>query len=161
MSAELQEGADLPRLGIDREGEWFTEEGEITHAGIVATLRQQLREEEGRYFVQIGPQRFPVEVEDTPFTVVRVEPQRGEMSLLLNDGSSELLNPFTLKLAEGDVPYCKVKGGRFEARLTRAAAHQLARSIEYDEASNRAVLVLGGARYVLASRSGSRGAPAQ
>ena len=102
-----------------------------------------------------------MEVEDTPFTVVRVEPQRGEMSLLLNDGSSELLNPFTLKLAEGDVPYCKVKGGRFEARLTRAAAHQLARSIEYDEASNRAVLVLGGARYVLASRSGSRGAPAQ
>jgi hypothetical protein len=163
MSPEVS----LPRFRIDRDGDWFSEEGEITHAGIVANLRENLRREGGSYFIQVGPRRLPVEVEDAPFTVVRVEVDAEGGSVLLNDGSRERLAPFTLSLTEDGVPYCTVKGGGFEARLTRAAAHQLARLVEYDEVSNQAFLVLAGARYPLVpgrksdTYSGDAGAPSQ
>ncbi len=140
----------LPQLKIDRDGDWFNEGMEITHAGILANLRGNLRQDAQGYYVQAGPVRIPVEVEDTPFTVVRVEAKGDGLGLTLNDGSQEPLDPATLRLAPGGVPYCRVKAGQFEARLTRAAAWQLAQFIQYDEASNSATLVLGGARYPLA-----------
>jgi len=140
----------LPQLRIDRDGGWFNEGTEITHTGILAELRRNLERDAQGYYVQAGPVRIPVEVEDTPFTVVRVEPARGHGLLLtLNDGTQELLDPTTVCLARGEVPYCRVKAGGFEARLTRAATWQLAQFIQYDEASNSATLVLAGARYPL------------
>ena len=39
----------------------------------------------------------------------------------------------TLRLGRGDVPYCAVKDGAFEARLSRAAAYQLLALADYDE----------------------------
>jgi hypothetical protein len=125
VNSELSPGVSLPRFRIDKEGEWFSEDGEITHPGIVANLRENLKEEDGRYFVQAGRWRLPVEVEDTPFTAVRVETDAEGLTVLLNDGSRERLDTSTLRFAEGGVPYCRVKAGRFEARLARAAAHQL------------------------------------
>ncbi|MBI4611782.1 MAG: DUF1285 domain-containing protein [Candidatus Rokubacteria bacterium] len=139
----------LPQLKIDRDGEWLNEGTEITHAGIVANLRGNLRRDAQGYYVQAGPVRIPVDVEDTPFTVVRVEAEENGIRLTLNDGSQEPLDPRTLRLALGEVPYCRVKGNQFEARLTRAAAWQLARFIQYDEGANQATLVLAGARYPL------------
>ncbi len=140
----------LPQLRIDRDVGWFNEGTEITHAGILADLRRNLRRDAQGYYVQAGPVRIPLEVEDTPFTVVRVEAAGGHGLLLtLNDGTQELLDPTTVRLARGEVPYCRAKAGQFEARLSRAAAWQLARFIQYDEASNSATLVLAGARYPL------------
>ncbi|MFQ5829359.1 MAG: DUF2946 family protein [Candidatus Methylomirabilia bacterium] len=139
----------LPKLRIDPDGEWFTEGEEITHAGILAYLRGNLRHDGEGYFVQAGPVRVPVEVEDTPFAVVRVESEGNALRLTVNDQSQELLDPATLRLAPGGVPYCRIKVGQFEARFTRAAAHQLGQFIHYDEGSNRATLTLGGARYQL------------
>ncbi len=133
MSSDLPPGVSLPRFRIGRDGDWFSEDGAITHEGIVAHLRENLKEEDGRYFVQAGRWRLPVEVEDTPFTVVRVEAGAEGTSVLLNDGSRERLDPSTLRFAEGEVPYCRVKGGRFPARLARAAAHQLLNLIARDE----------------------------
>ena len=139
----------LPNLKIDSDGDWLNEGVEITHAGILANLRRNLRRDSEGYYVQAGPVKIPVEVEDTPVTVVRVEAEGDSLRLTLNDGSQELLDPLTLRLGPGEVPYCRVKDGQFEARLTRAAAWQLARFIHYDEASNSATLVLGGACYPL------------
>jgi hypothetical protein len=167
VSSELSPGVSLPRFRIDRDGDWFSEDGAITHEGIVANLRENLKEEDGRYFVQAGRWRLPVEVEDTPFTAVRVETDAEGAIVLLNDGSRERLDPTALRFTEGGVPYCRVKGGRFEARLTRAAAYQLGQLLEYDEASHQATLVLAGARYPLVPGrksdpySGDAGAPSQ
>ncbi len=98
-----------------------------------------------------------MEVEDTPFTVVRVEPAGGHGLLLtLNDGTQELLDPTTVRLARDEVPYCGAKAAQFEARLTRPAAWQLAQFIQYDEGSNSATLVLAGASYPLSLGEGSR-----
>ena len=145
----------LPHLRIDVNGDWLNDGVPITHAGILANLRQNLRHDAQGYYVQAGPARVPVEVEDAPFTVVRVEAERGDrLRLILNDETEEPLDPATLRLGPGSIPYCRVKNGEFEARLSRAAAWQLAQFVKYDEASDTATLVLGRASYPLNPREG-------
>ncbi|MFQ5521523.1 MAG: hypothetical protein ACE5FK_09005, partial [Candidatus Methylomirabilia bacterium] len=94
----------LPNLKIDRDGEWYTDGMEITHAGVLANLRENLKQDAEGYFIQVGPVRIPVEVEDTPVTVIRVEHAGDRLRLTLNDGSDELLDPATLRYGPGGVP---------------------------------------------------------
>jgi len=60
-----------------------------------------------------------------PFVVIRFERGAGGFIASLNDGAQEHVEPATLRIGPGDVPYCAVKGGTFEARFSRAAAFQL------------------------------------
>ncbi len=139
----------LPRLRIDRDGEWFHEGEEVCHEGILASLRQGLQVDAAGHFLQIGTVRVPVEVEDAPFAVVRFEAEGDGFALWLSDGSREALEPGSLRLREGDVPYCRVKGGRFEARFSRAAAWHLLQRVEVQPGSGPTGLLVGGVRYVL------------
>jgi hypothetical protein len=149
MSAPDPSRWTLPRLAINEDGEWLHEGLEITHPGIVASLQGSLRRDASGYFLQAGPIRVPVEVADAPFVVVRVEARGDDLRVLLNDGSDEALDPATLRLSRAEVPYCRVKGGRFEARLSRAAAWELGKRLEYDEATDLAVLHWGGITHPL------------
>ena len=144
MSAPDPSKWTLPRLTVDREGEWFHEGQEITHPGILASLMRSLRRDGTGYFIQAGPVRIPVEVADAPFVVVRVETAGPALGLTINDGTQETLDPSTLRLTAAGIPYCRIKGGQFEARLSRAAAYQLGQLIEYDEGTGAAVLRVGG-----------------
>ena len=137
----------LPRLRIDRDGVWYHDEAEVTHAGIVASLRDNLQVDEGGHFLQIGPARVPVEVEDAPFVVERVENEGEGLVATLNDLSREPLALPTLRLDERGIPRCRVKSGRFAARLSRAATYQLLQHAQPDEGAGHPVLVLGGRRY--------------
>ena len=139
----------LPRLRIDRDGGWFHEGEEVCHEGILASLRQGLQVDAAGHFLQIGPVRVPVEVEDAPFTVVRFEAEGEGFALWLSDGSREALEPGSLRLREGDVPYCRVKGGRFEARFSRAAAWQLLQRVDVQPGGGPPTLAVGGRGYAL------------
>ena len=139
----------LPRLRIDRDGDWLHEDEAVTHEGILANLRDNLRVDAEGHYLQIGPVRVAVEVEDAPFAILRVEREGEGLVLTVNDLSREPLAPSTLRFGAGGVPYCRVKDGRFEARLSRAATYQLLLHVEYDEAAGTAALVLGPARYEL------------
>jgi hypothetical protein len=139
----------LPRLRIDRDGEWFHEGEEICHEGILGSLRQGLQVDAAGHFLQIGPVRVPVEVEDAPFAVVRFEAEGNGFALWLNDGSREALEPGSLRLREGDVPYCRVKGGRFDARFSRAAAWQLLQRVKEQPGGGPPTLAVGGRGYAL------------
>lgn len=139
----------LPRLRIDRDGGWFHEGEEVTHEGILANLREGLEVDSAGHYLQIGPVRVPVEVEDAPVVVVRFEADGEGWALWLSDGSREALDPATLVLRHGDVPYCRVKGGRFEARFSRAAAWQLFQQVETQPGGEGATLASGGRRYRL------------
>ena len=142
----------LPDLRIDREGDWYDEDVQVTHAGILANLRSNLKKDADGYFIQTRV-RIPVKVDDMPWVVTRIE-RRGEMlHAILNDGSDQWVDPATVRLGPGDVPYCAVKGGAFEARFSRAATFQLLALAEYDEASGRGALRLGGREYPLARAS--------
>jgi hypothetical protein len=138
----------LPRLRVDRDGDWYDDGVQITHAGILANLRSSLRRDATGYFIQTRV-RIPVEVEDVPWVIVRLESRRGELRGQVNDGTEEAIDPASIRLDPAHVPYCAVKGGAFEARFDRAAAYQLLALADYDEATERGTLRVGGRAYAL------------
>jgi hypothetical protein len=138
----------LPRLRIDVDGDWFDDDVAITHAGILANLRSLLKRDAEGYFIQTRV-RIPVEVGDVPFVVTRIE-RRGEtLHAFLSDGTEADVDPATLRVGPDDVPYCAVRDGAFEARLSRAAAFQLLALADYDEGTGRGARRLGGRDYPL------------
>jgi hypothetical protein len=114
----------LPKLRIDVDGDWFDDDVQITHPGILANLRGNLRKDADGHFIQTRV-RIPVTVADAPFVVTRVERRGDTLHLWLNDGSEEDVAATAVRIGAADVPYTPVKGGAFQARLTRAAAYQL------------------------------------
>lgn len=137
----------LPRLRIDRAGAWFHDDAEVTHAGILANLRDNLQVDDRGHYLQIGSVRVAVEVEDAPFVVERVEVEGTGLAATLNDMSRERLALDTLRVDERGIPRCRAKHGRFDARLSRAATYQLLQHAEYPEGGGPAALVVGGRRY--------------
>jgi uncharacterized protein len=138
----------LPALRVDVDGEWWDDDVQITHPGVLANLRGNLRRDAEGYFIQTRV-RIPVKVVDAPFVVTRLE-RRGEtLHAWINDGAEQDLDPTTLRLGAADVPYAGVKDGAFEARLSRAAAYQLLSLADYDERSGRGALRLGGREFPL------------
>ena len=138
----------LPRLRIDVDGAWYDDDVEITHAGILANLRSTLKRDAQGYFIQTRV-RIPVEIEDVPFVVSRIERRGNTLHAFLNDSTETDIDPATLRVGRDDVPYCAVKNGTFEARLSRAAAFQMLALAEYDETTGRGALRLGGREYPL------------
>jgi hypothetical protein len=137
----------LPKLRIDRDGNWFHDETEVTHPGIIANLRDNLQVDERGHYLQIGPARVPVEVEDAPYVVERVEALGDGLTATLNDLTREPVALDTLRVDERGIPRCRVKEGRFDARLSRAATYQLLQHVQPDEGTGRSSLVLGRRRH--------------
>lgn len=138
----------LPKLRVDVDGDWYDDDVQVTHAGILDNLRADLKRDGRGYFIQTRV-RIPVEVADAPFVVARFERRGDELLAHLNDGTREVVDPATLRVGAGNVPYCAVKGGGFEARFSRAAAHQLWALAEHDERAGESVLRHGGRDYPL------------
>ena len=137
----------LPRLRVDENGDWYDDGVQVTHEGVLANLRSNLRHDADGYFIQTRV-RIPVEVADVPWVVVRVE-RRGEtLHGFVNDGTEERIDPATLRIGDSDVPYCAVKGGAFRARLSRAATFQLLALAERD-AAGAEILRVGERMYSL------------
>jgi hypothetical protein len=90
-----------------------------------------------------------VEVDDAPWVITRIERRDGALRAQVNDGSEEVIDVTTIRLGPGHVPYAAVKAGAFEARFTRAAAFQLLALADYDEASERGTLRVGGRQHAL------------
>src|SRR5262245_56028597 len=145
----------LPRLRIDRDGDWYDDDVQITHPGLLANLRANLRRDAGGYFIQTRV-RVPVEVEDMAWVITRIECREGALRAQVNDGSEEIIDPATIRLGADHVPYAAVKGGAFEARLDRAAAFQLLALAEYDETTERGTLHVGGREHTLAPAAAAR-----
>jgi uncharacterized protein len=152
MSATPPSEWTLPALRVDVDGEWHDADVQITHPGVLANLRGNLRRDAAGYFIQTRV-RIPVEVADAPFVVARIERSGEALRAWLNDGTDQEVDPATLRIGPGDVPYCAVKDGAFEGRLSRAAAYQLLALADYDERSGHGALRLGGRDYSLTRAS--------
>jgi hypothetical protein len=126
----------LPKLRIDADGDWYDGDVQVTHEGVLANLRAGLERDAEGYFIQTRV-RIPVAVADAPFVVVRFERRDDEFVAQLNDATQEVVDPATLRVGPGDVPY------------GRAAAHQLWGLAEHDEPTGRSVLRRGGHEYTL------------
>ena len=143
------------RLRLDRDGRWWHEGTLVQHERLAAALHRWLdRLDDGRLVVRLDEARHAyVEVEDAPYLVRTLDPTDGERArLTLSDGSEKALDPATLAVGADDALYCRVKGGRFEARFSRGAHNTLARQVEEDGGSGFA-LRLGGRLWPVGRRS--------
>lgn len=137
----------LPNLRVDVNGDWFDDDVQVTHPGILANLRGNLRRDADGYFIQTRV-RILVRVDDVPWVIERIERRGDSLHGWVNDGTETTIDPATLRLGPGNVPYCAVKDG-FEARLSRAATYQLFALTDYDEQTDHGRLRLGGREFHL------------
>ena len=140
---------------IERDGTWTHEGAEIDHPEVLAALRAGLsRDAEGRYFIEVDGRRAGIEVVDVPFVVRGIRPAPApppwavKFRIFLNDGSEEDLDMATIRVAPGEIFYCTVKDGRFEARLSPESCVALGLHCEYDEATDALTLPDGTRRVV-------------
>ncbi|MCC6712399.1 MAG: DUF1285 domain-containing protein [Candidatus Dadabacteria bacterium] len=119
------------RFLIDKEGNWYQDGIRVRHR-LTYLYNQKLldRDEEGRYFVDEGTGRLYVEVEDTPFVVRMADFRGGDFYVRLNDETEEKLDLENLRIDDRNVPYIKVKGGKFDARFSRPAYYELMKHAE-------------------------------
>lgn len=152
----LQAGARLESILLDPEGRWLHEGEVIENPRLRALFHRSIgRTSGGTWVLSIGPFTYPIQVADTPYHVrsLRIEKDQagGERVMLrLSDDTEEALDPATLRLGqqEGRLS-CRVKGGEWEARLTRPAYLALAPRILLLEEDGGYALELGGRRFPL------------
>src|SRR5438067_1746297 len=89
----------LPDLRIDRDGDWYDEGVQVTHPGILANLRSNLKKDAEGYFIQTRV-RIPVNVDDAPFVLTRIE-RRGGLPAFAADADAPALYRFAT--TRGDV----------------------------------------------------------
>ena len=152
--AYLLELPELP-IRVNGRGEWL--HGDQPLHPRVATLfaRHVVPTPEGAYFIQIGAQRQPLEVVDTPYWVRACHVDApGEalraVKLRISDGAEELLDPTTLMQSEDNVLYCRVQRSHLlvPCRFTPAQYHTLALYMETE--GEGFVLPVGAQRHALA-----------
>ena len=119
-------------IRFGRDGRWYCD-GEVIPNRAICRLyaRAMTVDDDGTALLELGEDRARVEIEDTPWVVTTVDgdPQRG-FTVGLNDETVEPLVPASLRVGADHVLYCRVKGGRHEARFLRAAYYQLMRHAE-------------------------------
>jgi len=151
-----EEGMKRASIRVDRDGVWYFQGREIIRKEILSLFYASLHLDEDGYCVEINGDREYLEVEDTVFLVQGAELVRDSEEafvIRLNDGSEELLDLNTFRIAEGNCPYCLVKEGRFPARFLRLPFYQVAQYAEYDEGADEYFLMLNGRRIPLQRES--------
>lgn len=119
------------RIFIDKEGKWFQDGIQIVHKWTYLYNSNLLDiDEDGRFYIDEGRGRVYAEVEDTPFVVKNIDINNSNITLILNDQSTEILDSDTLYLNSENIPYAKVKSGRFDARFSRAAYYELMKALK-------------------------------
>lgn len=119
-------------IRLDREGRFWHEGAEVTHAGFRRALLRWLdRLEDGRAILRLDERRYAyVDVEDADLLVVSARWAGERVLVLLNDEREEELDPSTLEIGEGGALYCRVRGGVLTARITTPAYYVLAERID-------------------------------
>jgi hypothetical protein len=141
------------RISFGKDGEWYSDGERIANKRIADLFSRCVRKNpQGGYMLQMGDEKAPLDVEDTPFVVRQIEgaPDSG-LTVVLNDDSREPLDPTTLRSGADNALYCGVKNRECEARLLRPAYYSLTRWVR-EHADGRFSLELGGREYLIDAR---------
>jgi hypothetical protein len=152
FAAKEKEDMGRSAIRVDRDGTWYYEGAEIIRKEILSLFYESLHLDEDGYYLEIKGERARLDVEDTVFIVKEAElikDSEEAFMIWLNDGSQERLDLSTFRIAEGNVPYCLVKTGRFPARFLRLPFYQLARYALHDEDTDEYFIVLNERKYPL------------
>ncbi len=128
----------------------------MSRQDIVRLFYQHLvQDTSGCHFIEIGNQRYRIEVEDTAYVVRSVDWEGGNSAtgesvyLLLSDDNVEKLDPGTLWINRENILYCRIRNRRFEARFSRAGYYQLAEHLKYDPSRDSYFISLNGNRHYI------------
>jgi uncharacterized protein len=139
------------KLEFRSDGRWYADGELVTHDGLARLFSRYVRRKpSGGYEIWIDERyHADVEIEDTPWVVTAVgTDDRGNLSVELNDGAVEPLDPNSVQVAADHVMYCRVRDGRERARFLRPAYYQLAKFIE-ETAPGRFQLRCGGSAHLI------------
>ena len=148
MAKDTKSAETVYRFFIDKSGNWFQDGIKIRHRGTYLYNNRLLdMDDVGRLFLDEGSGRLYVEVEDTPFVVKMVHRRGEEFFLRLNDETEEALDFGSLRMSGENVPYARVKNGRFEARFSRPAYYELMKYADKD--GDEYFIELGGGKHYI------------
>jgi hypothetical protein len=136
MSSSRESRNDIPEhllargfLELDRHGHWHVQGEPVTHPRLIDFLwRHMRRNAEGEYWVENGPQRVLVKLQDAPYVVRHLHANGTRLMAELSDGSCEPLDIAACKVGPDHVIYTTVKRNPppgHRARLSRAAVAEL------------------------------------
>jgi hypothetical protein len=150
LSEEQIEKLRQSGIRLDGDGRFWHEGAEVTHHGLRAAFWRWLdRNADGRYVLRLDAKRFVyLDVDDAPFVVRSLRWQDDRALLRLSDDAEEELAYKTLRISPSGAVYAKVKGERFDARLSTGAWGTLGQRII--ERDGQALLDAAGGPYALA-----------
>jgi len=141
----------LPRIYIDKEGNWYQDGIPILHRWTYLYNNKLLRrDEEGRYYVDEGSGRVYVYAEDTPFVVKMIDKRQDGFFIILNDETEEKLDFKSLWMNDENIPYTRVKNGEFEARFSRPAYYEFTKYLKQE--GDKFYIELDGNKYDLKAK---------
>jgi hypothetical protein len=162
MSARENKGSghkELPpcMIRVDKEGRWFHKGAPIIHRELLALFYKSLDvDEQGRYVISLKEQVCLLDVEDTPYVIVRTDFVPGSAHggedrfvLRLIDNSEETLAPETLWIGAEHVLYCKVRDQKRKARFSRPSYYQLGQYFQEEPQTGRYFLSLNNTTYYI------------
>jgi hypothetical protein len=114
-------------IRIDAQGTFHHDGQPVTHPGLARAFASwvDVDPDSGRYILRNSINWAFITVDDAPLVARAARVEGDELVLELSDGSSERLDPSTLRVEPGDVPYCDVRDGKLPARLLPGAAFAL------------------------------------
>src|SRR5882724_12388538 len=86
-------------IRFGRDGEWYSDGERIANRRIADLFSRCVQKNpQGGYLLQMGDEKAPLEVEDTPFVVRQIDgtPESG-LTIVLNDDTQEPLDATTLR----------------------------------------------------------------
>lgn len=137
-------------IRLDAEGRFLHDGAQVEHRAMATAFASWIARhpDDGRFILTNGYDWTYFEVDDAPFFVERVRATPEGLVLGLFDGTEELLDAATLRLDDEGRVRTRVKGGAFDAKLTRDAQLALGPFLE-ESAGGRFFLVISGVRYEL------------
>ncbi len=124
---------DNETITLTRNGLWIADGVEISHEPTRKLFAKSLKKhEDGTYWLHIGRETKKIQVEDTAYFIIRLEDElHSQITLFINDETSEKLDPETLKYRPGRLS-CQIKNKSEEAKFLHAPYFDLLKFLEED-----------------------------
>lgn len=152
MEAPPPAFVDREVIILTRNGIWLADGEEISHEPTRRLFARSLKKDSEGYFLAIGHETKRIRVEDTAYFVNRIDGNTREGYLLwLSDGTSEKLDPSTLKYRPGRLT-CLIKNQSEETKFLHAPYFELLKNLEED--TDTYFLNLMGIRVELSKKGG-------
>ncbi len=124
-------------ISFRKDGRWYADEDVIENARIALLFSKHIEPDgEGGWVIDVGVDRQPCKVDDTPLVIVSVNGNlQSGYSVRANDGITDTLDSATLRTGADNVLYCTLDRGErgcLDARFLRPAYYELAKHFEQD-----------------------------